>query len=256
VTIDFARLLPEIAQSARRAGAAVRRHYESEFAVDRKTDGSPVTAADHASEAVMLHELERLTPDIPVVSEEQVEAGKFPDISGGRFWLVDPLDGTKEFVKRNGEFAVVVGLIVDFKAVAGVIYAPVLDTLYAGAAGGRAWREKDGREEAISARMPASDGVVVAISRSHTSEKFEAYLSTLSLKGRVLCGSALKFGILAAGEADIYPRFGQTMEWDTAAGHAILEAAGGRMETKEGGTLLYGKPGFLNNGFIARGRAS
>jgi len=255
VTLDLARLLPEVAAAARKAGAAIRAHYEGDFAVRRKTDGSPVTAADHASEAVMLAALKRLTPDIPVVSEEEVEVGRFPEISSGRFWLVDPLDGTKEFVKRNGEFAVVVGLIADFKAIAGVIYAPVLDTLYAGA-DGRAWREKDGHKEAIAARIAAPDGVVVAISRSHTSEKFEAYLSTLPLKGRVLCGSALKFGILAAGEADIYPRFGQTMEWDTAAGHAILEAAGGRVETKEGGPLLYGKPGFLNHGFIARGRAS
>jgi len=255
VTLDLERLLTDVAVAARKAGAAIRRHYEGEFAVDRKADGSPVTAADHASEAVMIHELQRLTPEIPVVSEEQVEAGKIPDVSGGRFWLVDPLDGTKEFVKRNGEFAVVVGLIIDFKPVAGVIYAPILDTLYAGGEGG-AWREKAGRKEPISARAAATDGLVVAISRSHTSEKFEAYLSTLSLKGRVLCGSALKFGILAAGEADIYPRFGQTMEWDTAAGHAILEAAGGRMETKDGEPLLYGKPGFLNHGFIARGRAA
>jgi len=255
VALEIPRLLTEVAAAARKAGEAIRRHYEGEFAVDRKSDGSPVTAADHASEAVMLHELHKLTPDIPIVSEEQVEAGKVPEVSGGRFWLVDPLDGTKEFVKRNGEFAVVAGLVVDFKPVAGVIYAPVLDTLYAGGEG-RAWREKDGRRDDISARAAASDGLVVAISRSHISEKFESYLATLPLKGRVACGSAIKFGLLAAGEADIYPRFGQTMEWDTAAGHAILEAAGGRMETKEGGTLTYGKPGFLNHGFIARGRAA
>jgi 3'(2'), 5'-bisphosphate nucleotidase len=255
VTIELSRLLPEVALATRRAGDAIRTHYESDFAVVKKTDGSPVTAADHASEAVMLEALRTITPEIPVVSEEEVEAGRFPDISGGRFWLVDPLDGTKEFVKRNGEFAVVVGLVVDFKPVAGIIYAPILDTLYAGGAG-RAWREKDGRSEALAARAPASDGLVVAISRSHISEKFESYLATLPLKGRVACGSAIKFGLLAAGEADIYPRYGQTMEWDTAAGHAILEAAGGRLETKDGGTLVYGKPGFLNHGFIARGRAA
>ncbi len=252
---EIAKLLPEVAVAARKAGAATLVHYEGEFAVNRKADGSPVTAADHASEAVMLEALHRLTPDIPVVSEEEVEAGRFPDVSSGRFWLVDPLDGTKEFVKRNGEFAVVVGLVVDFKPVAGVIYAPVLDTLYAGGEG-RAWREKDGKKEDIRARVAASDGLVVAISRSHISDKFESYLATLPLKGRVACGSAIKFGLLAAGEADIYPRFGQTMEWDTAAGHAILEAAGGRMETKDGETLTYGKPGFLNHGFIARGRAA
>ncbi len=255
MALEIAKLLPEVAVAARKAGAATLVHYEGEFAVNRKADGSPVTAADHASEAVMLEALHRLTPDIPVVSEEEVEAGRFPDVSSGRFWLVDPLDGTKEFVKRNGEFAVVAGLIVDFKPVAGVIYAPVLDTLYAGGEG-RAWREKDGKKEDIKARVAASDGLVVAVSRSHISDKFESYLATLPLKGRVACGSAIKFGILAAGEADIYPRFGQTMEWDTAAGHAILEAAGGRMETKDGGTLAYGKPGFLNHGFIARGRAS
>ncbi|MSP48272.1 MAG: 3'(2'),5'-bisphosphate nucleotidase [Alphaproteobacteria bacterium] len=255
MALEVAKLLPAVAAAARRAGAAVLEHYESEFAVTRKTDGSPVTAADHASEAVMLEALHRLTPDIPVVSEEEVEAGRFPNVSGGRFWLVDPLDGTKEFVKRNGEFAVVAGLVVDFKAVAGVIYAPVLDSLYAGGSG-EAWRETGGQREVLSARIPAEDGLVVAISRSHTSEKFETYLKTLPLKGRVLCGSAIKFGLLAAGEADLYPRFGQTMEWDTAAGHAILEAAGGRVEAKEGGPLLYGKPKFFNNGFIARGRAA
>ena len=253
--LQVAELLPAVALAARRAGAAILEHYESEFAVDRKADGSPVTAADHASEAIMLDALKTLTPDIPVVSEEQVEAGQIPDVSAGRFWLVDPLDGTKEFVKRNGEFAVVVGLVVDFKAVAGVIYAPVLDVLYAGAAG-RAWRETGGRHEPISARAQAPDGLVVAISRSHIGPKFESYLETLPIKGRLPCGSAIKFGLLAAGEADIYPRFGQTMEWDTAAGHAILEAAGGRVETKDGEPLVYGKPGFLNNGFIARGRAS
>ncbi len=254
MTIEVAALLPAVALAARRAGAAILQHYEGDFAVDRKADGSPVTAADHASEAVMLAALKVLTPDIPVVSEEQVEAGKFPDVSAGRFWLVDPLDGTKEFVKRNGEFAVVAGLVVGFKAVAGVIYAPVPDVLYAGAAG-HAWRERDGRVEPLSARVAASDGLVVAISRSHIGPKFESYLATLPIKGRRPCGSAIKFGLLAAGEADIYPRFGPTMEWDTAAGHAILEAAGGRMETKDGEPLIYGKPGFLNNGFIARGRA-
>ena len=253
--IEVAKLLPAVALAARRAGAAILQHYQGDFAVDRKADGSPVTAADHASEAVMLDALKALTPDIPVVSEEEVEAGRFPDVSAGRFWLVDPLDGTKEFVKRNGEFAVVVGLVVDFKAVAGVIYAPVLDVLYAGAAG-HAWRETAGRSEPISARVPDADGLVVAISRSHIGPKFESYLATLPLKGRLPCGSAIKFGLLAAGEADIYPRFGPTMEWDTAAGHAILESAGGRLEAKDGAPLVYGKPRFLNDGFIARGRAA
>ena len=253
MTLDLLALLPAVETAARRAGEAVLEHYRGDFAVARKIDGSPVTAADHASEAIVVEALHRLTPEIPVVSEEAVEAGHVPDISGGRFWLVDPLDGTKEFVKRNGEFAVVVGLVVDFRAVAGVIHAPDLDVLYAGAAG-QAWREKAGRRERIAARRPDADGLVVAVSRSHTSEKFETYLRTLHMKGRVLCGSALKFGILAAGEADFYPRFGQTMEWDTAAGQAILEAAGGHVEAKDGGPLLYGKPDFRNHGFIARGR--
>jgi 3'(2'), 5'-bisphosphate nucleotidase len=253
VALDLVGLLPDVEKAARRAGAAILDHYRGDFAVSRKLDGSPVTAADHASEAIVVEALQRLTPDIPIVSEEAVEAGHVPDISGGRFWLVDPLDGTKEFVKRNGEFAVVIGLVDGLRAVAGVIYAPDLDVLYAGASG-QAWREQAGEKQPIAARPAATDGLVVAISRSHTSEKFEDYLRTLSLKGRVLCGSALKFGILAAGEADIYPRFGQTMEWDTAAGHAILEAAGGHLEAKDGGPLLYGKPEFRNHGFIARGR--
>jgi 3'(2'), 5'-bisphosphate nucleotidase len=253
VTLDLLALLPDVETAARRAGEAILDHYRGDFAVNRKLDGSPVTAADHASEAVVVPALHALTPEIPVVSEEAAEAGHMPDVSGGRFWLVDPLDGTKEFVKRNGEFAVVIGLVDDFRAVAGVIYAPDLDLLYAGASG-QAWRVAKGKKDRIAAQPPAPDGLVVAISRSHTSEKFEAYLGTLNVRSRVLCGSALKFGLIAAGEADIYPRFGQTMEWDTAAGHAILEAAGGHLEAKDGGPLLYGKPAFRNHGFIARGR--
>jgi len=253
MTLDLDSLLPRVAEAARQAGAAILAHYRGECDVERKTDGSPVTAADHASEAVVLAALKALTPDIPIVSEEAVEAGHIPDCSGCRFWLVDPLDGTKEYIKRNGEFAVNIGLVVDLLPVAGVIYAPVLDTLYVGAQG-QAWRETAGRRERISARAPPADGLVVAVSRSHPSPRLETYLAGLHVKGRRAYGSALKLGLVAAGEADLYPRFGRTMEWDTAAGHAILAAAGGRVEALDGADLAYGKPGFVNDGFIARGR--
>ncbi len=240
---------------AKRAGAEILRHYAGEFAVTRKADDSPVTVADGAAEAIILEGLRRLTPDIPVVAEEEIAAGAVPDIAGGRFWLVDPLDGTKEFVKRNGEFTVNIGLVIGDQPVLGVIHVPVAGTSFGGAGPDSAFREdREGASAPIACRQAPADGITAIASRSHPSPRLDALLQNYRVSEIKRSGSAVKFCILAAGEADLYPRFGRTMEWDTAAGHAIVEAAGGSMTELDGSRFRYGKSGFENPGFIARGR--
>jgi 3'(2'), 5'-bisphosphate nucleotidase len=247
--------LLEIALKAALAGGeAVMRVYADSFEVTQKDDKTPVTAADLASEQVIVDMLARAFPDIPVVSEETVPAEGFAS-PAARFWLVDPLDGTKEFVARNGEFAVLIGLIEDGRPVLGVVYGPAAGVTYTAHGPGTAMRRRGGGEfEPIRARAPASDGVVVVHSRSHeNSRRLAEYFQDKPVRERHVCGSALKFGVLAAGEADFYPRFGTTMEWDTAAGQAVLEAAGGHVVGLDGSPLAYGKPGLKNDGFLAWG---
>ncbi|MBI1776177.1 MAG: 3'(2'),5'-bisphosphate nucleotidase CysQ [Proteobacteria bacterium] len=252
---DYARLVPEIVHIARRAGSEILKHYAGDFAVARKTDDSPVTVADGAAEAIILDALRRLTPEIPTVAEEEVAAGIVTDIAGGRFWLVDPLDGTKEFVKRNGEFTVNIGLIAGDTPALGVIHVPVTGLTYAGAGPGSAFLEDaGGKRTPIACRAAPPEGLTVIASRSHPSPRLDALLAQYQVMEIKRSGSAVKFCILAAGEADLYPRFGRTMEWDTAAGHAIVEAAGGSMTELDGSKFRYGKRGFENPGFIARGR--
>lgn len=208
---------------------------------------------------MILAGLRRLTPAIPIVSEEEVASGRAPFAGGGSvppaFWLVDPLDGTREFVARNGEFSINLGLVRDRAAIFGVVLAPV---------GGHGWATTgagttiafaaDGTRRTIRCRRPPVEGAVVVSSRSHGDDAaLDAFLDGRRIAARRRLGSALKFGALASGEADLYPRFGPTGEWDSCAGQAILEAAGGHVETARGGTLLYGKPGFRNPDFIARG---
>jgi len=254
---DLATLANELGKTARRAGAAIMEIYHSDFAVETKDDKSPVTAADAAGEKIILADLLRLTPDVPVVAEESAAEGRIPDIGNGPFWLVDPLDGTKEFIKRNGEFTVNIGLIIDQRPLLGVVYAPALDTLYLGWGVGHCWREKDGLREEIACRIPGPDGVVVLASRSHaTSEALQEYLKDTPVASVTNAGSSLKFCRVAEGDADLYPRFGPTCEWDTAAAHAVLLAAGGDVVQPDGSPFLYGKaPTFLNSFFIARGAA-
>ena len=255
---EFAPLLPAVCDIARQAGAAIMAVYATDFSAERKADGSPVTEADTAAEAIILPALRSQTPDIPIVSEENMSGGQAPDISGGRFWLVDPMDGTREFLKRNDEFTVNIGLIVDLEPVFGVLYAPALDTIYFGAGAGTAQRAcGDGDAQPIQCREIPEAGLDVLVSRSHSrNDRLDDYLSDKSVHSRVPCGSALKFGVLAAGEADLYPRFGPTSEWDTAAGHAIVRAAGGDLETFDGEPFNYGKrqARFLNPGFVAFGQ--
>jgi len=188
------------------------------------------------------------------VAEESVAAGHIPDISGGRYWLVDPLDGTKEFINRNGEFTVNIGLIEDRRPVMGVVFAPARERLFYAAGPGQAFAEEGGSPaRPIGVRAAAEDGLTVVASRSHRDAKTDEYLEQFEVKELKSAGSSLKFCLVAAGEADLYPRLGRTMEWDTAAGHAVLRAAGGRVETLDGEEFLYGKPGFENTFFVARG---
>ena len=251
---DLAALLEPVKQITREAGAVILEFYREGFSVEGKADGSPVTAADRAADDLIVARLQALAPDIPVVSEESHAAGARPDVSGGRFWLVDPLDGTKEFVSRNGEFTVNIGLIDKGVPVLGVILVPVTGRLYWGAGGLGAGVENGAAPTPIAARKAPADGLTVAASRSHRNPALEAYLATVRMKDQKVAGSSLKFCLVAEGEADLYPRTGPTSEWDTAAGHAIVLAAGGHVETMDGAPLAYGKPNFLNPEFVVRGQ--
>ena len=237
---------------ARAAGVVVMRHYEAGCEARVKADRSPVTDADEEAEKLILAALAKEFPDVPVVAEEEAAAGRIAAV-GSRFFLVDPVDGTKEFVKRGGEFTVNIGEIVDGRPVAGVVLAPAIGRLFAGDENG-AFEFFGYEARPIAARIPADDGLVAVASRSHPDPKTDEYLKSLTIKGLTNAGSSLKFCLVAAGEADIYPRAGQTCEWDTAAGHAVLAAAGGSVTTWEGAPFTYGKPTFLNGPFIARGR--
>jgi len=234
------------------AGKVVMRHYEAGCDARMKSDRSPVTDADEEAERLILAELASGFPGVPVVAEEEAAAGRISQV-GSRFFLVDPVDGTKEFVKRGGEFTVNIGEIVDGEPVSGVVLAPAIGRLFVGAAGEGAFELSDGRLRPIAARAPDADGLVAVSSRSHPDAKTDELLKTLPIKGRTNAGSSLKFCLVAAGEADIYPRAGETMEWDTAAGHAVLKAAGGKITNWDGTPFRYGKPGFRNGAFIARG---
>jgi 3'(2'), 5'-bisphosphate nucleotidase len=245
--------LKTLVRIARAAGIVVMRHYEAGCDTRIKSDRSPVTDADEEAEILILAELRAAYPGVPVVAEEEAAAGRIVQV-GSHFFLVDPVDGTKEFVKRGGEFTVNIGEIRDGVPVSGVVLAPAIGRLFVGALGEGAFELSGDATKPIAARAPAADGLVAVSSRSHPDAKTDELLKTLPIKGNTNAGSSLKFCLVAAGEADIYPRAGQTMEWDTAAGHAVLVAAGGRMTTWEGAPFVYGKPGFYNSAFIVRGK--
>jgi len=255
-------LLAEVEAIAERAGEVILGYYKGVIAQRAKADASPVTAADEAAEAVIVPALQALTPEVPVVSEEAVAAGHIPEVHGPgnpskRFWLVDPLDGTKEFISRNGEFTVNIALIEDGRPLLGVVHVPALATTYGGIVPGIARQRHAGTARAIAARKVPDDGVIVLSSRSHgDAEAMDAFLEAERVSGHRTAGSALKFCLVAEGIADLYPRLGRTMEWDTAAGHAVVVAAGGRVTTLDGAELTYGKPGFDNPHFVARGRTA
>jgi 3'(2'), 5'-bisphosphate nucleotidase len=249
-------LLERVREIAQRAGRVVMEVYSTDFAVRGKNDASPVTEADERAEAVIVAALQALTPDIPIVAEEAVAAGRTPDV-GARFWLVDPLDGTKEFISRNGEFTVNIALVQDGEPVLGVVYAPALDRMFAGAVGADCYVEdRQGRRDIRCRAVPAA-GLTVVASRSHgDAAALDSFLNGRKVASLTNAGSSLKLCLIAAGEADLYPRLGRTMEWDIAAGHAVLSAAGGCVTDLAGTALRYGKPGFDNPHFVASGLAA
>jgi 3'(2'), 5'-bisphosphate nucleotidase len=247
----------DLARLAREAGAAIMQVYRDGPQVRLKADQSPVTEADERAEAIIIAGLLRLAPDLPIVAEEAVAAGRIPDVSNApRFWLVDPLDGTREFIDRNGEFTVNIALIEDGVPVAGVVHAPAIDRLFIGATGHGAKVIDAAGERDIRCRMPPPEGLTVLASRSHGDRAaLDRYLGDFQVAEVVSAGSSLKLCLLAEGAADLYPRFGRTMEWDIAAGHAVLAAAGGSVCDLSGAPLRYGKSDLANPDFVARGLA-
>jgi 3'(2'), 5'-bisphosphate nucleotidase len=248
-----ASLIDPLVALVRDAGRVVMEVYAKDFVVRGKDDASPVTEADERAEALIVRALRALTPAVPVVAEEEVARGVVTAV-GERFWLVDPLDGTKEFVSRNGEFTVNVALVEHGQPVLGVVLAPAIGRLFAGVAGHGAFAEREGARVPIRCRQVPQEGLTVVASRSHGDAAAQgAFLAGRRVARLANAGSSLKLCLVAAGEADLYPRLGRTMEWDIAAGHAVLAAAGGAVTTLDGAPLRYGKPGFENPHFVARG---
>jgi 3'(2'), 5'-bisphosphate nucleotidase len=265
-------LLSDMIDAAIDAGRTIQDVYRNTsgggLAVRSKADSSPVTLADSASEAIILERLARCAPGTPVVAEEEVAAGKAPR-AAREFFLVDPLDGTKEFIAGRDEFTVNIALVREGVPVLGVVYAPALGRLYAANASSRAAFRRhleveeprsSGRHERgaasgepIHVRPVPAQGITAVASRSHSSPETEAYLAGYSVSERISIGSSLKFCLVAEGRADLYPRLGPTMEWDTAAGHAVVLAAGGSVIAPDGQPLRYGKPQYRNPSFIASG---
>lgn len=241
-------MLEQICRLAREAGAAIMVVYQGEKPLDVtvKKDDSPVTAADLAAHRIIKHGLAQLTPEIPLLSEEDPPAWEVRR-HWQRYWLVDPLDGTKEFLLRNGEFTVNIALIENGQPVMGVVYAPVPDVLY-GASEGKAWKEEGGRSQQI--QVCDARPLQVVVSRSHSDDELRDYLAQLGDHQTVAVGSSLKFCLVAEGRAQLYPRFGPTCIWDTAAGHAVAAAAGALVHDWQGKSLLYQpRESFLNPGF-------
>ncbi|MBI1326236.1 MAG: 3'(2'),5'-bisphosphate nucleotidase CysQ [Alphaproteobacteria bacterium] len=246
---------------AARAGEITLEYFdESGYkGVDAKADGSPVTLADQKAEEFIIAELKKIAPSVPFIGEESVEAGKIPSLENQEyFWLVDPLDGTKEFISGSGDYTVNIALMQNLQPVTGVVYAPYLGSMYAGHGPGTAtcYLEETESEKSISVRPPPKEGLSVVASRSHGAmDEQEKFLEQFKIAKIVKRGSSLKFCAIAAGKADIYPRFGPTCEWDTAAAHAVLRSAGGDIVNLDGTPFVYGKCGkrFLNPSFIAHG---
>ena len=250
--MDHRQLLDQIAETAREAGEAILEVVRRGFDVEHKQDSSPVTEADRAAELIILAALARHAPDVPVIAEEEVAAGRIP-AHGDTYFLVDPLDGTKEFVRGGDDYTVNIGLIVGKTPLMGAVYAPATGRLHGGVVGEGAWLDEGYGRREIRAREPGEQLVAVA-SKSHFNQPTADYLAEAAGEcGYLAIGSSLKFCVVAEGEADIYPRLSPTSEWDTAAGHAVLLAAGGRVDGPDGNPLQYGKRAFLNRGFVATG---
>ncbi len=251
-------MLAAIVRLAEEAGALILDIYNAGFDVEEKGDGSPVTVADERAEAHIMAGLRAMTPDIPAIGEEESSQGITAEVGSGPFWLVDPLDGTREFIARRDEFTVNIGLIEDGRPTMGVVHVPAQGITYAGDISGIATKkEGNSGTQALSARAMPAAGAVVTASRSHGDQKrIQELMSSLAIDRMLITGSSIKFCLIAEGKADVYPRYGHTREWDTAAAHAVLSAAGGSVRTLSGEELSYGKDHLLNPEFIARGRDS
>ena len=251
---DYVRLAAAARRLALEAGRTIMAFYRDGTTVETKDDRSPVTEADKVADRLIVAGLRAAAPLIPIISEESTGARTPAALAGESFWLVDPLDGTREFIARTGEFTVNIALIEAGRPVLGVLHAPAQgETYVADGQGGAVRFVGDGAPQTIRARPVPSAGPAVIASRSHRDAETDAYIAELRPSRTASAGSALKFGLLARGEADLYPRFGRTMEWDTAAGQAILEAAGGYVRDLNGRALRYGKAGFVNPPFVACG---
>ena len=252
--MDDAALLALAADLAAKAGADILAIRDRGFQVHRKADHSVVTEADHAAEKIIVAGLRDMLPDCTIVAEEEAAAGRIPAATQ-EFWLIDPLDGTREFVAGGNDFVVNIGLVRAGRPVLGVVGVPATGETFGGIVGMGAWRQKDGMRSAISVRAPPREGLTVVASRHHGDQgRLDAFLGGRPVAAVVNFGSSLKFCRIAEGRADLYPRFGRTMEWDTCAPQAVLEAAGGSVETLDGQPLGYGKPEWENPHFVCWGR--
>jgi 3'(2'), 5'-bisphosphate nucleotidase len=247
-------VLEDIITLCRAAGAETLRFYRTDMSVTYKDDQSPLTAADRASHDVIIGGLRNLAPGIPAISEEDAPGGDTGGPVPEQYWLVDPLDGTKEFLKRRDDFTVNVALVQNGKAILGVVYAPAHRVIYFAESGAGAWRQADG-SDAIPIRTHPADvkSLRVVASKEHAGPAVEALLRRLPNASVTSIGSSLKFCLVAEGKADFYPRFVPTMEWDTAAAQCVVETAGGQMLTLDGEPLRYGKPGRKNPSIITIG---
>ena len=247
---DYEKVVDDLAEAAREAGEAILAVVKRGFDVEAKRDSSPVTEADRAAELVILAALAQAAPGVPVIAEEEVAAGRIP-AHGDCYFLVDPLDGTKEFVRGGDDYTVNIGLIENGAPKLGVVFAPATGRLHGGCVDGGAWVDEGRGRRPISTRARGENVTAVA-SKSHLNQATIDYLeAAVGTCAYVSIGSSLKFCIVAEGEADIYPRAAPTSEWDTAAGHAVLLAAGGIVDGPDGSALQYGKPAFLNRAFVA-----
>ncbi len=251
--IDF-NFAMKVAQIAKCAGKKIMKIYTTDFVVRSKEDKSPVTAADKIAENLILSALiNDIGSRFPIVSEEAASEAQPPPVDHKPFWLIDPLDGTREFVNRNGEFTVNIALIDEFFPLLGIVYIPAQKTTYVGFPAGAFRIQGDGPPENISCRTSPEAGLTALVSRSHRTKEIDQYLYNFNINNEISAGSSLKFCRVAEGIADIYPRLGRTMEWDTAAGHGVLKFAGGEVRLLDGSPLKYGKPSFENPHFVAAG---
>lgn len=251
--MHYSSILPDVIKIADEASEKVLHIYQSDFKVNYKEDHSPITAADVASHDIIVKGLRQISRNIPILSEEGAEIPWEERKKWRRFWLIDPIDGTKDFTQRTGEFTVNIAMIEDGEPVMGVVTAPALKEAFWGIKGECAhMRDRTGRVHRIRVAEP-KDTLRVVASKNHLNEETRAFIEALGSHETVQAGSSLKFCRIAEGHADIYPRMGPTSEWDTAAAHAVLVAAGGKVQTPEGQPLVYGKENILNPNFIAAG---